>query len=111
MKSNLHKAIVSIHKSLADHHERCARLLHGHAVACDDEDQHKGVFKVLADEHRTMSANHREAAAEIDASPEVSEFESHSNIASGKAMSAPFDRRQFGEDCAALPPELRKMLI
>jgi hypothetical protein len=111
MKSHLHKAIVSMHKSLADHHARCEKLLRSHADGCEDDDAHRAVFHELAHEHKAMSAHHHAAAAEIDASPEVNEFEPHSNGASEKATSAPFNRREFEKDCDKLPPELRKMLI
>ena len=111
MKSNLHKAICDMHRAIADHHDRCAKAFHRHALGCDEEDPHRGFFDEQSDEHKAMSAHHRAAAAEVEASPEVDEFEPHSNGAPQKATSAPFNRREFETDCAALLPELRKLLI
>lgn len=72
--TNLHKAIVAMHKAIAGHHERCAKALDSHARGCVLGDAHAAVFRVLADEHKAIAAHHGVAAAELESSPEVQEF-------------------------------------
>jgi hypothetical protein len=88
-----------------------SHTVRSHANGCEDDDAHKAVFHELAHEHKTMAASHRVKAIELDASPEVDEFEQHGNGAPEKAISAPFNRREFEKDCDKLSPEMRKCLI
>lgn len=106
----LHRAIVSMHKSLRDHHARCAETLDGHARGCDPEDPHAGVFKVLAQEHQAMSAHHRAAAAELDASPEVEEFSGHDAQPHRAAAGILFAKSELDASVDALPLEMRKLV-
>lgn len=101
--TNLHKAIISMHKSHGGHHDRLAKLAHSHAQACDGEDIHKSWFHRLADEHKAMAAHHRAAAAELAASPEVDD------LSPRKARVAVFEDSDES-DFDHLPVEIRKLV-
>jgi len=65
-----------LHKLLAGHHERMAKLHGGHADGLEDDDVHKGLHRQVAGEHAMMAKFHKAAADGHEANllPEPSEF-------------------------------------
>jgi hypothetical protein len=122
------KAIVSMHKALAAHHERCEKILRTHSEGCDEEDPHRGTFAALAQEHKSMGMQHRIIAQEVAATPDgVEHFDGH-DAQPGKAIGVDFAKlfsgadedaattallfpqSDFDQDCQRLPWELRRMV-
>ena len=70
--------LLGLHKALAAHHDRVAKLHKDHADALDDSDQHTQFHRAAASEHGDMSRFHKrcaEAVSEDDTLPDVEGFD------------------------------------
>jgi len=116
------RGLAGLHKALAAHHERCAKLHKSHAGALDDEDVHKGHHLALAEEHQDMAKFHK--AASEDASDVGGADFSTSNLGRIDAQTLDASSRHTRSsehkaaadflrpdvDTSGVDPELKKLL-